>query len=47
MTDMTRPDVDFYTPPALDGLHRPGDILRLRPACRQNVKTDPRVASEI
>lgn len=32
MTDMTRPDVDFYTPPALDGLHRPGDILRLRPA---------------
>ncbi|MFF0458519.1 lipase family protein [Nocardia africana] len=32
MTDMTRPDVEFYTPPALDGLHRPGDILRLRPA---------------
>ena len=32
MTDTTASDTDFYTPPALDGAHRPGDILRLRPA---------------
>ena len=32
MAETTSTDIDFYTPPALDGCHRPGDILRLRPA---------------
>lgn len=32
MTDTTASDTDFYSPPALDRCHRPGDILRLRPA---------------